>query len=133
MANRTFYPAVSNGLNKVYLEFELLGAGAAALTIPVTGGGSTWVASVVRSAVGVFVVTMKDSFNRCFVKTADIDDTLNDGAYASAGSLANEATALPLVFTLYTRTSAGVAADPAVGRRIGMQMALRNGLPNQGG
>ena len=32
MANRTFYPSNSGGQNRVYLDFELKGAGAAALT-----------------------------------------------------------------------------------------------------
>ncbi len=130
---RALYPATSYGLQRVYCEFELLGAGAAALTIPVAGGGQVSVASIARSAPGTFVVTMKDTFNKVLFKGAELDDTLGDGSYATCGNVTNEGTALPIVFTIYTRSAAGALTDPAVGRRVGVNMAFRNCLPNQGG
>lgn len=130
---RGLYPANSYGLQRVYLEAELLGNGAAALTIPVNGSGLVSIASITRSGVGVFVVTLKDTFNRVIFKGVELDDTLNDGSYATCGNVTNEGTALPIVFTIYTRAATGAVADPAVGRRIGLNMAFRNGLPNQGG
>ena len=133
MANRGMYPAQSNGLNKYYLDFELQGAGAAALTIPVIGSGLTWVTSIARSAAGTFVVTLKDPWGRIITKTADMDDTLNDGSYCTMGNITNEGTAVPLVFTLYTRSAAGTLADPASGRRIAVSLAIRNGVQLGGG
>jgi len=132
MANRSFYPAQGYGINRVYAEFELLGAGASALTVP-TNPGANIVASVTRSGVGIFVVTLKDAFNKVLFKSAELDDTLNDGSYATASDVTNEGTALPIVFTIRTRSAAGVLADPAVARRVGVAMVLRNGVALQGG
>ena len=132
MANRNFYPSQSTGLNKVYMEFELLGAGAAALTIPTAGGGSQWVQSVTRTSAGLFVVTLKDAWNKVLFKSVDLDDTLNDGAYATVGTVLNEGTATPLSFQIFTRIAAGTIGDPAAARRIGVSLVFRNGLANQG-
>ncbi len=83
MANRYLCPTSwSSGTDRVYMDFELLGAGAAALTIPSGGGGSAWVQSITRTSAGLFVVTLKDAWNKVLFKSADLDDTLNDGAYA---------------------------------------------------
>lgn len=133
MQNKTLYPAQSNGVNKVYLEFELLGAGAAALTIPADGSGVNWVQSVSRSGAGVFVVTMKDAWNKVIYKSAEQDDTLNDGAYATIGNVTNEGTGTPLTFTIRTRIAAGTAGDPAAARRVGVSLVLRNGQQLAGG
>ena len=133
MANRAFYPSQTSGLGQVFLNFELLGAGAAALTIPAAGGGAPWVTSVTRSGAGVFVVTLKDAWNKCLFKSADMDDTLNDGAYATVSDVTNEGTATPLVFTIRTRIAAGTAGDPAAARRIGVSLCLRNGAVGVGG
>lgn len=133
MANRTYYPSASSGLNRVYMEFELLGAGAAAPTIPSNGGGLAHVQSVVRSGVGVYVVTLKDAWNRVISKGGDLDDTLNDGGYVTMGNLTNEATALPLVLTFYVRAATGILTDAAAARRIAIKLTLRNGVATQGG
>lgn len=132
MANRIYYPSTGSGLNYVWLTFELLGAGASALTIPAAGGGANVVASVSRSSAGLFVVTLKDAWNKCLYKSADIDDTLNDGAYATCGTVLNEGTATPLSFQIFTRVAAGTVGDPAAARRIGVSLCMRNGVANQG-
>lgn len=122
--SKTFYPSQSGGAGRVYLEFELKGAGAAPLTLSTDTG--PLVASVSRSGTGVFVVTMKDAYQAVVFKSADPDDTLNDGAYCTVGSVTNEGTSSPLQFTLSFRAAAGTLADPASGRRIGVSLALRN-------
>ena len=124
MANRTFYPSQSYGSSRVYCELELAGAGAAA---PTYVTGADIVASITRSGVGVYVVTLKDSFNKVLYKAAELDDTLNDGGYATCSDVLNEGTATPIKFTIRTRSAAGAAADAAVGRRIGVSIAFRNG------
>ena|SRR5882724_6993211 len=133
MANRTFYPAQSTGLDKVYMEFELLGAGASALTIPTGGAGAAWVNTVTRTSAGLFVVTLRDAWNKCLFKSVDMDDTLNDGAYATCGTVLNEGTATPLSFQIFTRIAAGTIGDPAAARRIGVSLVLRNGVQLGGG
>lgn len=132
MANRTFYPSSTSGLNQVFLNFELLGAGAAALTIPAAGAGAPWVNTVTRTSAGLFVVTLKDAWNKCLFKCADMDDTLNDGAYATCGTVLNEGTATPLSFQIFTRVASGTIGDPAAARRISVSLCLRNGIANQG-
>jgi hypothetical protein len=125
MANRNFYPSQSGGSARVYLDFELLGAGASALTL--SFDAAQWVASVSRSGVGVYVVTMKDAWTRCLFKAADMDDTANDGAYATVSDLTNENTATPLKFTIRTRNAGGTATECAAARRVGVALILRNG------
>jgi len=126
MSNRTRYPSQSYGAGRVYCEFELLGGGAAA-TLTMSTDAANVVKSITRSGTGVFVVTMKDAFNKCVYKSGDADDTANDGAYCTIGNLTNEGTSTPLVFTLYFRAAAGTAADPAAARRIGVTLVLRDG------
>lgn len=128
MANRTFYPSQSTGLDKVYMEFELLGAGASTLTMPTGGGGAPWVNTITRTSAGLFVVTLKDAWNKVLFKSVDMDDTLNDGAYATCGTILNEGTATPLSFQIFTRVAAGTIGDPAAARRIGVSLVLRNGI-----
>lgn len=123
--NRTLYPSQSAGPGRVYMEFELLGAGAAALTL--STDAANVVSGVTRSGVGIYVVTLKDSFNRCVFKAVDMDDTANDGAYATVSNVANEGTATPMTFTIRTRTAGGTAAEAAASRRIGVALVLRNG------
>lgn len=132
MANRTFYPSSTSGLGQVFLNFELLGAGAAALTIPASGAGAPWVKSITRTSTGLFVVTLVDPWNKVLFKCADLDDTLNDGGYATVGTVLNEATATPLSFQIFVRAAAGSVADPAAARRLGVSLCLRNGIANQG-
>lgn len=123
--NRTLYPSQSYGANRVYMEFELKGAGAAALTLSTDAANE--VASVTRSGAGIYVVTLRDAFNKCIFKSADMDDTLNDGAYATVSDPLNEGTATAFSFTIRTRAAAGTATDAASGRRIGVALVLRNG------
>jgi hypothetical protein len=125
MSNRTYYPSQSSGAGRVYMEFELRGAGAAPLTMSTDAANA--VASISRSGVGVYVVTLKDAFNKCLYKGAEMDDSLNDGAYATVSDLTNEGTATPLTFTIRTRNAGGTATEAASGRRIGVALVLRNG------
>lgn len=125
MANRTWYPSYANGAARVFLSFELIGAGAAAPTL--STDAKQVVASVSRSGVGVYVITFKDSWGKVTRKSAELDDTLNDGGYATCGALANELTSSPLQMTVYTRAAAGTAAELASGRRMGVSLDVRNG------
>ena len=47
MANRTFYPSQSGAVDRVYIDFELKGAGAAALTL--STDAAQFVSGVTRS------------------------------------------------------------------------------------
>lgn len=124
MANRTLYPSLSYGIGRVYISFELLGAGASAPTVSVDA--AQVVASISRSSAGVYVVTFKDAFPKIARKSVELDDTLNDGGYATCGSLVNEGTALPLKMTIYTRAAAGTATELALNRRMSVSLDIQN-------
>lgn len=125
MSNRTFYPSNSYGSSRVYAEFSFIANGAAAPDMTKVDGADI-VASITRSATGTFLVKLKDTFNKVVGITSDLDDTPNDGAYATAGGVTNEATQTPIAFTVYTRAAAGTATD-YTGRIVRVQMAFRNG------
>jgi len=125
MANRTFYPSQSTGIDVVYMQFELKGAGASALTLSLDA--SPVVASVVRNGTGLHTVTLKDSFSKVLFKCAEPDDTANDGSYCTVLNVQNESTSSALTFQIQFRNAGGTAAEAASGRRIGVVLALRNG------
>lgn len=125
MANRTAYPSFNGTLDRYYVEFELLGAGAAALTL--STDAAPFVSGITRSNTGIFVVTLKDAWTKLVHASAEPDDTADDGAYATIGTVTNEGTATPLAFTIRFRAATGTKADPAASRRIRVSLALRNG------
>jgi len=130
MANRTFYPSSGYGSGRVYLEFSFLANGASNPTGTNGVGtvdGADAVASISLSATGTYTVTLKDNFNKIIYATAEIDDSVPDGAYATVGLVSGENTANPLVFKVYTRAAGGSATNMAANRRVQVSMALRNG------
>lgn len=129
MGNRTLNPNVQTygGPNVVYAEFELLGGGAGN-PLTLSTDAKLIVNTVTRSSAGVYVVTLKDAYTKLVYKSIDLDDTLNDGGYATCGSVTNEGTSTPIVFTIYTRAAAGTVADAALNRRVSVSLRFRNGL-----
>lgn len=106
MANRTFYPSQSYGSSRVYAEFFLLGNGASAPAYASVDGSDivSPTVAITRSSQGVYVVTLKDNFNKVVFASAEMDDTAADGAYATIGNIANEGTATPLALTVNVRS-----------------------------
>jgi hypothetical protein len=130
MANRNAYPSMNGGLGRFYLDFLFTLNGAASPSGTnglgtIDGCSPTFFASIVRTGTGVLVVTMADSWNRLVACPADVDDTPNDGAYATVGNVTNEATSTPLVFTIRTRAAAGALTDYSA-RTCRVSLALRN-------
>jgi len=125
MANRTFYPSQNYGHNRVYCEF-LFQTNGASNPLLTTVDGADVVASLVRSGVGVIVVTLKDAYNKAIFASADLDDTPNDGAYATIKSVSNEGTNTPIAFTITTRAGATTTATDYTGRVCRISLAFRN-------
>ncbi len=125
MANRTFYPSQSYGSSRVYAEF-LFDTNNTSTPLTSTLDGGDVVASFNRTGVGVIVVTLKDAFNKVIALDASLDDTANDGAYATVGNVTNEGTSTPIVFTIRTRAATGTLTDYAA-RRVRVAIAFRNG------
>jgi hypothetical protein len=127
MANRTFYPSFSYGSGRVFLDFGFdTNSAANPLTSTLRGVGVDTVASLVRSGAGVIVVTLKDPFVQLIRGDAFLDDTANDGAFATLGNVTSEGTNTGLSFTVRTRAVAGTLTDYAA-RRVGISLVLRNG------
>ena len=127
MANRTLYPAGTFGPDVVYVEFELLGGGAAANLSLSKDAALALSTAPVRTAAGTYTLTFRDAWPYVVYKSADIDDTLADGSYVTLGSLTNEGTTAPLTCTLICRAAAGTATDAALNRRICVALRFRNG------
>jgi hypothetical protein len=127
MANRTFYPSFSYGSGRVSLDmgFDTNNTSSPLLTT-LRGVGVDTVLSLNRTGTGVIVVTLKDAFIQVIRGAAFLDDTPNDGAYATLGNITNEGTNAGLVFTVRTRVVGGAATDFAA-RRVGVSLVLRNG------
>jgi len=127
VANRTFYPSYSYGSGRVFLDFAFTCNNTSApLTSSLIGAGTDVIASFSRSVAGVIVVTMKDAFVKCIKISAELDDTANDGSYATVGTLTNEGTNLGLQFTVRTRVAAGTLTDFSA-RKCGVSAVLKNG------
>jgi hypothetical protein len=110
-----------SGQNELDFSFLLNGAGAItianpapnalAATINYRGGGMLPGGSVVFTATGIYTVTLGlgYTFRYIVTKTADLDDTVNDGAYATLGSVTGEGTNGQITMQLITRAAAGAA------------------------
>ena len=127
MANRTFYPSFSYGSGRVFCDFAFnTNNTSSPLTSTLVGSGVDVISSLSRSGVGVIVVTLKDAFVKCIRASAELDDTANDGAYASVGTITNEGTSAGLTFTIRTRVAAGTLTD-FTARKCGVSLVLKNG------
>lgn len=126
MSNRTFYPSKSYGSSRVYAEFSFVTNGAGAIDMTKVDGADL-VASITRSGTGTFLVKLKDTFNKVVSLVPALDEvSVPDGAYATAGNVANEASQTPVQLTVYTRAAGGTATDYS-GRTVRVSMAFRNG------
>lgn len=125
MANRTFYPSLSYGSSRVYGEF-CFDTNNTSSPLTTTFDGSDLIASITRSGVGVLVVVLKDTFNKVVALDASLDDSANDGAYATVGTVINEGTSTPIGFTIRLRAATGTLTDYAA-RRVRVACAFRNG------
>lgn len=128
--DRSFYPSQTYGFARVYMEFFFLTNGSSSPVLSSTnlqGVGLDVVSSITRTGTGVLVVQLspRDHFFKVIYKTADLDDTPGDGAYATVGTVNNEGTSSGIQFTVTTRAAAGTATDYSA-RKCNVQLAFRN-------
>lgn len=126
---RTSFPG------QVQVDFSFLLNGTGPITIAKTatgtgyrGGGLLPGGSVVyQGSTGVYMVTLGQGYSFRYVvyPMADLDDTVNDGAYATVGSVLNEGTNTSIAFTLYTRAAAGTLTNYSA-RRCRVSMSCEN-------
>lgn len=139
--DRTLHGNVAQnyGLGRVYMEFLFqtnnTGDPALSTVVGVTSGTAgagqappPVVASLTHSATGTIVVQFSsaDSFNKVIFCTAELDDTVNDGAYCTTGSVSNEGTAgTGIALTIFTRAAGGTKTD-YTGRTVRVAIVFRN-------
>lgn len=129
MANRTFYPAQCYGSSRVYLELQIVLAGAATSVALSSVDGADAVASIAHVAgTNKWTVTLKDSFNKVITHSAELKEVVAGGSgdYATLGNFTNEGTSSPLTFALYTFNAAGTAQNDST-KTVAINLALRNG------
>jgi hypothetical protein len=139
MADRTFYPSYVYGFARVYLDFQFQANGASnpslvfsgqSGTQTVFGIGGDVLASITYSATGHYAVQLqpRDHYNKVIYKTADLDDTVQDAAYATCGSVTNEgSTSLGIKYTINAYIANGSAGLQAgAGRVIHTMLVFRN-------
>ena len=121
------FPSIGYGFGRIY------GNSVSKRTTPAPrfsrqfrGDAGQLVASFNRTAAGVIVVTLIQPYLKLVAAAADVDDTADDGAYATVGTITNEGTSTPLTFTIRTRSAAGTKADMAAGRKISVFLAFQN-------
>ncbi len=124
MGNRGLYPAMSYGSSRQYIEF-CFNTNNTSSPLLTTVDGADIVASFNRTGAGVIVVTLKDAFNKVVAADAFLDDTANDGAYATVGNITNEGNGSPIVFTIRTRAAAATLTDYAA-RKVSVTLSVRN-------
>jgi hypothetical protein len=118
---------MSYGSGRVYLDFffTLNGTSNPALT-SLDGAGIDTILSLTRTGTGLITVALKDPFVKVIRAGGEIDDTANDGAYATVGALANEGTNVGITFGIRTRSAAGTLTDFS-SRKCSVGLVLRNG------
>ena len=121
------FPSIGYGFGRIYGEFCFQANNTSTpLLSTVQGDAGQLVASFNRTAAGVIVVTLIQPYHKLVAAAADVDDTADDGAYATVGTITNEGTSTPLTFTIRTRVAAGTKADMAAGRKISVFLAFQN-------
>lgn len=126
MANRTFYPSQSYGSGRVYAEFRFTAPGSG--TSVATSGvvGCDIVASIAHTAgTNVITVTLKDTFYAVIDVQANLRDDSGNGAYATTGTVSNEATSTPPSFKIQTFSAAGAALNDST-HVISCILSLKN-------
>ena len=128
MANRTLYPAQNYGSSRVYAEIRFTAPGAGTSVPASSVDGANIVASIAHVAgTNKLTITLKDTFRRAIYANANVlEGAVGDGQWASVGNVANEGTATPIAFDVYTWSAAGAAANDSA-RTIVVALAFKNG------
>jgi hypothetical protein len=130
MADRTFYPAVSGGVGRVYIEIKLKLNGAGAVTIL---SGANWLkaAGAITHVGGSndWEITMRDAWPEIVAHSVEVRDDAANGPYATLGEFANEGSQavppLPVFFELHTFNAGGSALNDST-LTVSITMAIRN-------
>lgn len=123
MANRTFYPSQSYGSGRVYLEVTFQTNNTSS-PLASTIDGSDSLASLTRTGVGVIVAVLKDTFPTCVGASVELDDTADDGAYAT--SAVSVSAAGVVTITIRTRAGATTTKTDYTARKVTLVAYLKN-------
>lgn len=120
MASRSYnrVQALSKEIKFIYARVTIGASGAPTLV----AADSEGVASIVRNSAGLYTVTLQDSYNKLMHASVEVRTPSAEEINANlvAESVASAKT------VQFRCTAAGVAADPASGDSIYIQMSLKN-------
>lgn len=127
MADRTFYPAQSFGIARVYLEFKYTAPGSGTSATVSSDSPQNAVASITHTPGGnKCVIALVDKFNAVVSHAVDVRDDAANGAYCTIGSFTGEASATATIgFTVAYFTSGGSASNDSTLVTV-VTLALRN-------
>lgn len=114
-------PSVNEG--ETDLEFSFLSNGTSDPLVS-SFRGRRCIATITRVSTGKYLCTLNTSAVAVVVQAPDLSDDADDGAYATLGSIVNEASASNIAFFVYTRNSGGTKTD-FTGRRVGVTLCLK--------
>ena len=127
MANRTFYPAMSYGIGRVYMDGRFTCNGASA---PLTSSidGSDGINSFAHTGgTNVITSTFKDAFYKVISASWEFVKTSAAGQYVVTNAITNEGTSTPLAISIAMFNAVGTALNDAASTNdIGFSLALKN-------
>lgn len=127
MADRTFYPAQSFGISRVYLEFQYTAPGASTSATVSAGSPQGAIASIAHvGGTNICTVTLADKFNAVVAHSVDVRDDTPNGAYASLGTVSNEGSSSAAISFKVAYWTAGGSASNDSTLVTCVQLALRN-------
>lgn len=125
MADRTFYPAVSYGMCRVYGEFIFTPNGSGVPSLSLVDGSDMVSTLAHTGGTQIITITLKDKFNKVIYASADVRGTT--GIWCTIGAISNEASTSAIQLQVYYWQAGGSAQnDPATTAVTQVTMAFRN-------
>ena len=111
MSDRTFQTMKALGTNLRKITFKFFPAGAADPTFSAIENPG--IATITRTGVGAFLVTLSDSYAQLRGVRADLAKSAATPNWAQAGAVANVGTGTPVTIVIRTVDGAGAGVDEA--------------------
>ena len=128
MGNRAQYPSTSGGsIGRMYVELKLKLNGAGTPTVLAGNSFLSLTAPPVHvGGSNVVTITMRDTWPEVIYAGSDPRDDAPNGAYATIGTITNEAstTQLPITFKLNTWTAGGAVSNDST-LTVGIVLVIR--------
>lgn len=124
--NRTAFPTKQSSPGTQELCFIFNTNGASDPATSSFDGAKSFVASVKHTSTGKYTVTLADAQTKVLWAEAELDDTVDDGAYATLGGISNEGTATPTTLVINTRAGSTTTKTDYSARKVMLRLCLKN-------